>query len=188
MPERRTDGSIEVVAYRPEWVALFERERAVLSTAFGARALSIEHIGSTSVPGMASKPTIDVLVVVPAIDDVVPSCVGALEEIGYDYRGPFFGEEGSHVVFRKIVGGKRIVHLHVSSSDSPEPARYRLFRSFLIAVPEAAARYEACKWSLLDSCGGDRDVYVGEKQRFVDGLMAEADSWQSAAGRSAEAT
>ena len=178
-----TDGTVEVVPYDSTWPASFEVERVALSAAMPC-ALSIEHIGSTSVQGLASKPTLDILVVVPSVADVV-ACVGALEAIGYDYRGPRDGEH--HQFFRKVSVGKRTHHLHVLTAGSSEPDEYRLFREFLVAVPSAAARYEAYKWELAAAHANERMAYVSAKEKFVDGLMIEAEAW-SAARRIGEAT
>ena len=89
----RTDGTLGVVDYDPAWPARCEGERAVLVDAVPGLFLSIEHIGSRSVPGLAAKPTIDILGVVEELDEVARA-VEPLAAAGYDYR-PGAGGTGS---------------------------------------------------------------------------------------------
>src|SRR5688572_23621274 len=107
------DASVEVVPSSDAWPAQFEQERAALRAALGDAAVSIEHIGSTAVPGLAAKPTIDILVVVDAVEEFLARLSG-VEALGYDYRAnnTFIGSE-SHLFLRKVVDGKRTHHLHV---------------------------------------------------------------------------
>src|SRR5690606_34963387 len=145
---RRVDGlgearSVRVVPYDPSWPASFEAARSDLA-AIVPEALGIEHVGSTSVPGLASKPTVDVLLVVDDLD-VVLDRVAELAAIGFEYRPGSFAAERRHLFLRRMVGGERTHHLHVLPSDSPEPDEYRLFRDYLRANPDTAARYEAAK-------------------------------------------
>ena len=172
---RRPEGTVEVVAYDASWPSQFERERELLSQALPT-ALSIEHIGSTSVPGLSAKPTLDILVVLPAAKQALQS-IADLAAIGYDYRPGSFPEDADHLFFRKVVSRKRTHHLHVLSSFSPKPAEYRLFREFLLGCPEAAARYEAEKLALAEKCRHDRAAYVLAKEQVVEELVRQARAW-----------
>ena len=79
------DTSVEVVAYSEKWPVLFEQERVALQGALGDAAMSIEHIGSTAVPGLSSKPTIDILVTVRSMEEFLER-LPQVETLGYDYR------------------------------------------------------------------------------------------------------
>lgn len=170
--DRRPDPMVEVVPYDPSWPAQFERERDLLGQILPT-ALSIEHVGSTSVPGLSAKPTIDILVVMPIAEQVL-AVVEELAAIGYDYRPGSFPEEDDHFFFRKVAQGRRTHHLHVLGSSSSAPAEYRLFRELLIGCPDAAARYEAEKLRLAVLYRGDRTAYVLAKQDVVEELLREA--------------
>lgn len=173
----RPDPVLELVPYDPAWPAAFERERALLAAAVPG-ALSIEHIGSTSIPGMLAKPTLDILVVLARAGDVLAR-EEQLAAIGYDYRPGSFPDE-EHLFFRKVVDGKRKVHLHVLGATSPDPAGYRLFREYLVACPRAAARYRSAKLALAERVGYNRSAYVAAKERVVDELLHDARAWRHA--------
>jgi GrpB-like predicted nucleotidyltransferase (UPF0157 family) len=167
----RPDFSLEVVPYSARWPRLFEQERAELRDAVGPGALSIEHIGSTAVPGLSAKPTIDILMVVES-REVFLENLAAVEDLGYDYRSEnrFVGND-THLFLRKVSGGKRTHHLHVLRINSPEIDDYRLFRDALRADVALASRYEQVKISLAKEHADDRMRYVTEKAKWVDGVM-----------------
>ncbi len=167
------DNTIEVVAYSGAWPRRFDSERAALDRALGPVTVSIEHIGSTAVPGMSSKPTIDILVVVADVEAFVEQ-VGAVEALGYEWRpGNAFVGRPDHLFLRKVVDGKRTHHLHVLHQDSAEIADYRLFRDALRTDPALAARYEEVKLGLAAAHADDRMRYVTEKERWVGRELAE---------------
>lgn len=177
LPEgvNRPDGTVEVVAYDRAWPSRFETERAVLLAAVPGLFTTIEHVGSTSVPGLVAKPTIDILAVADDLD-AVRGRVDVLAEAGYDHRPGSFDDD-RHLFFRKVEGGKRLAHLHVVLSSSPEVDDFRLFREFLRATPDVAARYAAVKVDLADRFANQRQRYVDTKQGEVDVLMIEARAW-----------
>lgn len=110
----RTGRTVEVVPYRDEWPAAFETIRRALAAAVGEVAISIEHIGSTAVPGLSAKPTIDILMVVEATERFL-GVLGRVEELGFDYRehNTFVGSE-SHPAHGSTTG---------SGPDSRDPSR-----------------------------------------------------------------
>lgn len=148
---------------------MFAAERARLLGRLGDTCVRVEHIGSTSVPGMPSKPTIDVLLVVRAIDDVLDQ-LDTLYELGYDWRA-FFFDTTDHVYFRRVVDEKRTHHLHALAAGARAIDDYLDFRDFLIADAEAAAEYAATKRALIIRFEGDRMGYVDAKSLVVDELM-----------------
>jgi len=182
---RRVDGlgeerSVRVVPHDPSWPASFEAARGDLA-AVVPEALAIEHVGSTSVPGLASKPTVDVLLVVDDLA-VVLGRLAELAAIGFEHRPDSFSPERRHLFFRRMVGGERTHHLHVLASSSPEPDDYRLFRDYLRANPDAAARYEAAKLALADRFARYRASYVQAKEPIVEELLVVARAWRNKAG------
>lgn len=183
---RRVDGpggerSVRVVPYDPTWPASFEAARNDLDTVV-PEALSIEHVGSTSVPGLASKPTVDVLLVVDDLA-VVLDRIRELGAIGFEHRPGSFEPERRHLFFRRTAGDERTHHLHVLPSTSPEPDDYRLFRDYLRANPDAATRYQAAKLDLADRFARDRPSYVQAKEPIVEELLVLARTWRQEAFR-----
>lgn len=162
------DRTVEVVPYDPAWPVEFESTRAVLASAVGDVATSIEHVGSTAVPGLASKPTIDILMVVVSTDsflDVLP----AVEALGFEYRpqNTFIGSP-DHLFLRKVRNGKRTHHLHVLRLGTPEIDGYRRFRDALRRDPAFAREYESLKFELAAKHSTDRMRYVEMKSGWVD--------------------
>ena len=162
--------SVTVVAYDPEWPATFERLRAALWPAVADLAVAIEHVGSTSVPGLAAKPIIDLDVVVPSRAEV-PETVGRLTALGYDHRGDL-GIEGREAF--RAPHGAPAHHLYVCRSDAPSLANHLALRDFLRAHPERAQAYGALKMRLARAFAHDVDAYGAGKTEFVVAILREA--------------
>src|SRR5215217_5384822 len=139
----RPSGSIELVDYDPGWPQRFAREADRVRAALRDRVLLLENVGSTSVPGLAAKPWIDMLLVVADSADEA-TYVPALEASGYvlRIREPNWYE---HRMFRRLDPG---VHLHVFSPGCPEVARMLLFRDRLRDNEADRRRYERTKREL----------------------------------------
>jgi GrpB-like predicted nucleotidyltransferase (UPF0157 family) len=118
--------AIVIADYDPAWPERFGREEARIRAALGEAALSVEHIGSTSVPGLAAKDIVDVLLVVEDSGDEA-SYLPALEAAGYvlRVREPDFDE---HRMFRTP---EKDVHVHIYSAGSKEIECYLLLRDHL---------------------------------------------------------
>ena len=130
---------VVVVPHDPAWVAAFEALRAVYVASLGDLALAIHHVGSTSVPGLAAKPIIDVDVEIRS-REILPSVVRALAALGYRHEGDLgvhgreaFAPESDDVP--RDGSGRRWPehHLYVCASDSPELRRHLVFRDWLRA-------------------------------------------------------
>jgi GrpB-like predicted nucleotidyltransferase (UPF0157 family) len=150
----------------PEWPERFEAERSRVAAALGPRALRIEHIGSTAVPGLAAKPIVDVLVTVADPDD--EAAFGpALVEAGYSLRV----REPGHRMFRTA---KRDVHVHVWSDGDPEVSRYVAFRDRLRASAEDRAAYEQLKRDLAARDWEDMNHYADAKSELIAEILGRA--------------
>lgn len=160
-------ASVDVVPYCPAWPALFEQERVALQAAAGETAISVEHIGSTAVPGLSAKPTIDILLVTGSTGEFLTR-LPLIEALGYDYRaGNTLVGSAGHLFLRKVRNGSRTHHLHVLAAGSPEVGEYRLFRDALRADPDLALEYEKVKLALAARYAADRARYVVEKSNWV---------------------
>jgi GrpB-like predicted nucleotidyltransferase (UPF0157 family) len=149
--ERR---EIVIAPYDPAWPERFAVERARIAAALGERALRIEHIGSTSVPGLAAKPIVDILVEVATLDGI------DLAPAGYVLRV----REDGHLMFRTP---ELDVQVHIWPTDSPDLERHIVFRDRLRASPEDRAAYEALKRELATHDWPDLNHYAEAKGPLI---------------------
>ena len=161
--------TIVVADYDPAWPERFRREEAKIRAALGERALAVEHIGSTAVPGLAAKPILDILLVVEDSADE-PSYLSALEEAGYvlRVREPDFDE---HRMFRTP---QKDVHVHVFSPGSPEIERYLLLRERLREDEGDRELYARTKRELASRDWPSMQHYAEAKTEVIEGIIARA--------------
>ena len=167
----RLTGRIRVVDYDPEWPRLYRREAERIRAVLGERVVGLEHIGSTSVPGLAAKPVIDVLLVVPDSADE-PAYVPDLEAAGY----VLVIREPGWFQHRAFKGPDTDVNLHVYSPGCPEMERYLIFRDRLRASPEDRARYQRAKRELAERDWTYVQQYADAKSEVVEEIIARARS------------
>jgi GrpB-like predicted nucleotidyltransferase (UPF0157 family) len=168
--ERRPHNApIALAEYDPRWPSLFEREAERIRTALGDRALRIEHTGSTSVPGLAAKPIIDVTLLVPDSADE-PAYAPALEAAGYVLRI----REPHWLEHRLFKGPDTDVNLHVFSEGSVELDRMVGFRDWLRAHPEDRDLYERTKRELATRMWRHVQHYADAKTAVVEEIIARA--------------
>lgn len=160
----REKREVVVIDYDPRWPARFEAERDRIALALGDRAMMIEHIGSTSVPGLAAKPIVDVLVTVADPDDETP-VREPLERAGYELRV----REPGHRMFRTPA---RDVHVHVLAARDPEVERHLVFRDRLRASAARRTAYERLKRELAQRDWNDMNEYADAKGSFIEGVIA----------------
>lgn len=160
---------IEVVDYDPDWPKKFEKHARVIADALGGSALRIEHIGSTSVPGLAAKPIIDILVVVPDSSDE-STYLPQLEASGHvlRVREPDWNE---HRMFRTP---EKDVHIHIYSDGCPEIERNLTFRDRLRRNSDDRNRYERTKRELAAKEWSDMNAYAEAKTEVVESIIAAA--------------
>jgi len=174
--------SIEVVSYDPAWVRMFEREANNLQAVFGASLRSAEHIGSTAVPGLSAKPTIDILTVV-AVDTDIPTFDGRMEVAGFVCRGEGLdalipGTPGRFYYVR-MDGVRHLTHVHVCAEGHFEIPQLLVLRDYLRTHPDRAADYGRVKSNLSQRFRYDNIGYIRGKDAFVKQLIEEAISWRA---------
>jgi len=158
---------IRIAEYDPQWPALFEKHAKIIAEAIGGAACRIEHIGSTSVPGLAAKPIIDILVVVKdSRDESV--YLRQLEAAGYllRVREPDWYE---HRMFRTP---ERDVHVHIHSDGCPEIQRNLTFRDRLRRNSDDRKRYEQIKRQLATQDWPDMNAYAQAKTQVIEDVIA----------------
>ncbi|MCA9300570.1 MAG: GrpB family protein [Phycisphaerales bacterium] len=154
----------------PDWPHAFEREAIAIRSILTTPPVSIEHIGSTSVPGLCAKPIIDLLL---EVGDVASLDAEPLERLGYERMGEF-GIPGRRY-FRKgaLV---RTHHLHAFATGDPGLLRHRAFRDYLRAHPDVARAYGDLKRSLA-SRNVEIEAYMDGKHDFVQHHERLALAW-----------
>jgi GrpB-like predicted nucleotidyltransferase (UPF0157 family) len=160
---------IHLAEYDPEWPQLFEREEARIRDALGEKALAVEHVGSTSVPGLAAKPLIDmVLVVVDSSDE--DAYVPGLEAAGYvlRIREPDWHE---HRLFK---GPDTNVNVHTFSESCDEIGRMTSFRDWLRTHDDDRELYERSKRDLAAREWKYVQNYADAKSAVVEEILARA--------------
>jgi GrpB-like predicted nucleotidyltransferase (UPF0157 family) len=162
-------GPVTVVDYDPDWPRLFRREADRIAAALGPRALLVEHIGSTSVPGLAAKPIIDIALAV-ADSAAEPDYLPALESAGYrlTIREPDWYEH------RCLKGPDTNVNLHVYSQGCPEISRNLAFRDRLRADDADRELYERTKRELTAREWTYIQQYADAKTEVVEQILRRA--------------
>ena len=166
-----TTRNIVVVPYDEKWKLSFEQIAGELSAVLDDLALSIEHVGSTSVPGLAAKPIIDIDVVIED-ESKLQAVIGALAKIGYQYEGNLgipgreaFGYEGKTHLMEH--------HLYVCPKNSPELRRHLSFRDYLRGHPEAVKEYSRIKEEAARLFPHDIDGYINHKGTLIEKIYKE---------------
>lgn len=168
--------------YNPKWAKDFNQIKRVLLSRFAKRDVSIEHIGSTSVPNLAAKPIID-LDIIYDLDVDFDTIKQNLKKIGYYHNGDqgipereVFKRDSAinnHSVLDAIVH-----HLYVCPTGSKELERHILFRDFLIANQDARSKYQKLKHEIAREAGQDKMKYAQLKEvrakSFVNSIIEKA--------------
>ncbi len=163
---------IVIVDHDPRWPRLYEMERLQILQAIGEHLVALEHIGSTAVPRLGAKPTIDIMAGVSNLDDS-GRCIQPLETIGYSYVPEYEEFIPDRRYFRKGPHDARSHHLHMVEHGGDFWERHLLFRDHLRAHPEVARRYERLKRELAPQYT-DGNEYADAKTPFIDAVIEEA--------------
>jgi GrpB-like predicted nucleotidyltransferase (UPF0157 family) len=141
----------------------------------GGAASAIHHIGSTSVPGLAAKPVIDLLAEAPDLGQI-DARTASLEADGYEAKGEHGIEHRRY--FSRPEAARPKVHVHVFPVGHPGIARHLLFRDYLRAHHASAREYGRLKQGLARRFSRDRDAYQEAKAAFIEELHRKAGAWQ----------
>jgi GrpB-like predicted nucleotidyltransferase (UPF0157 family) len=172
---------IYLADYDPRWPQMFEDERARIVSAIGEWAADVQHVGSTSIPGIAAKPIIDIAVHLRSLVDAL-YCITPLTELGYECLGEF-GIPG-RIYFRKLTasplpgqshdGVGRTHQIHMYELGHEQYEKQIVFRDYLRAHADAARAYEALKRDLAVRHAGDIEAYANAKSDFVQSILRSA--------------
>ncbi|MCI0388939.1 MAG: GrpB family protein [Acidobacteria bacterium] len=159
-------GQVILVHYNSEWERLFAEEKDRLQATIGDYVIDIQHVGSTSIPGIVAKPIIDIGIAVNNYEEA-SICIGPMERLGYEYRG----ENGIPRRHYFVKGSPRTHHIHVVEMASHDWQTLVLFRDYLLAYPEIAQKYAVLKLRLADEFRNDREAYQQGKGEFIQNVI-----------------
>jgi GrpB-like predicted nucleotidyltransferase (UPF0157 family) len=175
---------IHLADYDPRWPAMFEVERARLQAAIGEWAADIQHVGSTSIPGIAAKPIIDIAVHLHLLVDALKCITPLVEDLEYECLGEFGIPD--RIYFRKPTAtplpgqgprhdrAGRTHQIHMYPLGHDQYAKQITFRDYLRGYPDAAREYEALKRELSVRHAGDIEAYANAKSDFVQSILRSA--------------
>lgn len=167
---------IEIVTYDRAWPRQFAAEAARIRDTMPGLALRVEHVGSTSMPGVAAKPVIDIQVSVASLENL-GVYIHPLAQLGYTHI-PFGAVDAVYPFFRKPDAWPSTHHIHLCVQGSEHERRHLAFRDYLRAHPEIAAQYVETKRLLAAAHDGmsreSRERYSLAKSPFIDRVLEQA--------------
>jgi GrpB-like predicted nucleotidyltransferase (UPF0157 family) len=179
-----TSPSIEIHEYNPSWPREFEEIRADLVNVLGPLALRVDHIGSTSVPGLGAKDTIDVQITVAALTDEIRQ---RFTDSGYTNWSPHvrdhvpLGEDETPSLWAKMLvyerPGARRANIHIRIQGNPNQRYPLLFRDYLRAHPNSTRSIELIKREIAKRHRNDYDAYYDIKDPVYDLIWDAAQEW-----------
>lgn len=155
--------------YDPNWSLLFLAEKEQLFAILNNYILDVQHIGSTSIPGLPAKPILDIGVAVTNFEEAT-RCIPLLEQLNYTYKG----ENGIPRRHYFVKGDPRTHHLHMLEIASEEWKHHLLFRDYLRANPASAHEYARLKQTLAMQFANDREAYQNGKEDFIQAVLHQA--------------
>lgn len=164
---------VQVVEYNPIWVSVFEKIRDFVTPVVADIVVAIEHVGSTSVPGLSAKPIVDLDVVVSSQEEVLIA-IERLVSIGYIHQGDL-GISGRESFAQP--DSLPAHNLYVCEANNAELKRHILFRDYLSSHPDEAKEYAELKQELAQRFRNDRVLYTNGKTEFVNGKL-ELAGWR----------
>ena len=176
--QTRTNRPYELCEYTEEWSLRFHELRDFLENIFGSNAVSIEHVGSTSIPGMLAKPIIDVVVVVSDLESVKHH-YEYFETNGFECKGDFTGQNEEYFT-NTTPEGIRKSNVHVMQENNPHITEALNFRDYMRAELQPMSEYRDIKVKLKETYGTeDYNSYDSQKSILMESLKASAKDWAS---------
>ncbi|MCW4049583.1 MAG: GrpB family protein [Candidatus Bathyarchaeota archaeon] len=165
-------GRITVVEYDPEWPMYYEKEKKLILEAISEYVITIDHIGSTSIPGLGAKPIIDILAGMDS-QETADSCLEPLSRIGYDDVTPEPQEDDWYYCLGKGPHSPG-VHLHFVKDGCDHWRKHILVRDYLRTHPEICREYYEMKLALVSRYADQREIYTESKSGFINRVVEKA--------------
>jgi len=165
---------VELFLHDPAWATQAAAESTRLAQAIGPTLIRIEHVGSTSIPGIRAKPTIDLMPIVSSLAEL-DARQPQVEALGYIWRGEFGIPGRRYCIFEE--NRRRLFHVHCHEQASPEIASTLVFRDYLRAHPRDAKAYEELKIACAAAYANDTLAYSQAKGDWIRACIARAEAW-----------
>ncbi|MBB6022191.1 GrpB-like predicted nucleotidyltransferase (UPF0157 family) [Paenibacillus sp. JGP012] len=162
---------VVIEEYNENWAFEYQREAQRIKQILGVHCIAIEHIGSTSVPGLGAKPIIDFMVGVHDLGEV-DTWINPLAALGYEHV--YHKEFPNRRFFRKGQWRAGTHHLHIYTYGGEEWKNIILFRDYLQIHPDIRKQYEQLKQGLAEKYRNDRDAYTNAKHPFIMDVIQKA--------------
>lgn len=163
----------QVLPYDPRWVHRFTKYVSRIRSVFEG-TVRIEHIGSTSVPGLAGKPCVDVLVIVHDLK-IVEDRIDAMERAGFAYAGPFVMKDS--LLFREMEGNTVLANIHCFPAGHTHIEGMIALREYLRTHPDEVRAYAKCKRLLYAQHAREYAKYRRKKDAYMEGLKRRVFAW-----------
>lgn len=162
-------GTVKIVQYDPSWTEYFQKKKKeLLKVLDGGNLVSIEHVGSTSIPALPAKPIVDISVVVRNLKQA-KKLIPKLEAFGYRFKT----EDGPRrLFFAAGPEAKRTAHLHIAQLGSEYADEILAFRDHLLKDPALVHKYERLKVKLANSYPENRQEYTKAKEQFIKKVIS----------------
>ena len=157
-----------VVPYNPNWKNEFQKIKNEVMSTLGDLALSVEHVGSTSVCGLSAKPIIDIDIVIQD-NSVLDEVIGKLELIGYIYEGDL-GIKDREAFRYNNKPNLMLHHLYVCPKNSLELKKHIAFRNYLKNHPDCIKEYSKIKEEAAKLYPFDIEKYIEYKAEFINSI------------------
>ena len=166
---------VELAAHDPAWAGRAGAEIERLRSALGDVVVAAHHIGSTAVPGIMAKPTVDLMLVVRSLA-AIDGCEMTVRGLGYNWRGEF-GIPGRRFCSLDDANGRRVLHAHFYAAGNSEIEANLAFRDYMRSHADEARAYQREKIRAATLHPDDRTAYTNEKAPWVSAKRLEALEW-----------
>lgn len=158
-----------------KWTDEFRKYATLLQSIFGKAAVSVEHVGSTAVPGLNGKPTLDILIITKDIAQV-DTFNAEMVKNGFDVLGEYVAKGGR--LFKKDNGNTRLVNVHVFEKDHENAVEMIVMRDYLRTHPDEVERYGNLKKELFAKHPDNYSEYRTGKDPYLQALKRRAFDWK----------
>ena len=162
---------VRLVPYDPEWVEDYKKEEKILRELIGDYVLDIQHVGSTSIPGLSAKPILDVAVAVKD-ENTLQKLIPILTDAGYDVKDSI--SDLGEVLARKGLPENRTHYIHIEVAGSEFWNNHILFRDYLIKHSDYVREYERLKTEVFEQYKNERKKYTLAKNEFISKVIEMA--------------
>jgi len=171
---------VKLRPHDPAWIEIACQESSRLASALGDNLIRFEHVGSTAIPGICAKPTIDLM---PIVRSVAAIDQGSIEALGYRWRGEFGLSGRRYCTLTDPQTGRRLFHVHIFEVDSPHAARMIAFRDYLLAHRDVARAYEVEKRRAAALHPENSLAYNDAKSDWLQACERRALAWYESRGK-----